>query len=88
MGAVISIPIVDVHSQDITLEALQAELRMNPGRLEEKKTESNRHDPQAGNTLLMSFAELGNVRMCKFLLSIGSNIEANNMVEFLFVQIF
>ncbi len=74
---------VDIHSPGITLRALRAELRKNPTRLEEKKEGNNWVDPLAGNTLLMSSAELGNVPMCKFLLSVGANIEAKSMVHFL-----
>ncbi len=65
---------VDVHSSRITLKALQAELSANPMRLEELK--------EWGNTPLMSSAEFGNVVVCKFLLSIGANIEAKNVVGY------
>ncbi len=71
---------VDIHSPDITLEALQAELRRNPRMLEEKKPGYKRHDPLEGNTPLISSVEFGNVPVCDFLLSVGANIEARNDV--------
>ncbi len=81
MGTTIS---VDIHSPDITVKAIRADLRKNPRRLEEKKEGSIRDDPLAGNTPLMSSAEMGNIAVCEFLLSVGANIEAKNAVEFLF----
>ncbi len=68
---------VDVHSQDITLEALQEELRINPSRLEEKK--GGNYWDQA-NSPLISLADFGNLQVCEFLLSVGANIDAKNTV--------
>ncbi len=62
---------VDIHSKQITLEALREELVINRKRLEEKKT---------GKTPLMVFAEFGNVALCEFLLSIGAKVNASNAV--------
>ncbi len=69
---------IDIHSPAITLKVLGAELRKNPSRLEEKKVGTNFADPQAGNTPLMSSAELKHV---EFLLSVGANVEAKNAVK-------
>ncbi len=71
-----AISAVDVHSERITLDALQEELRTNPSRLEEKK--GNGWDE--GNTPLISSAGFGNLEVCKYLLSVGANIESKNKV--------
>ncbi len=65
--------IVDIHSEHITVEELQDELRVNPMRLEEKENEY-------GNTPLLSSAEYENVAVFEFLLSLGANLEAKNKV--------
>ncbi len=72
--------VVDIHSQHITLETLQNELRSNPTRLEEKKVGNNWDIPHAGNTPLMTSVEFQNIVVCEFLLSVGANIEAKNEV--------
>ncbi len=69
MGTTIS---VDIHSPDITLDALQSELKKNPMRLEERR--------EGNNTLLISSTESGNLAVCTFLLSVGANVEAKNLV--------
>ncbi len=73
--------IFDMHFKHTTHEDLQAELRVHPWRLEEKKAENTKHNLQSGNTPLMSSAEFGNVEICEFLLSVGANIEAKNEVS-------
>ena len=70
---------MDIHSEHITLDALQEELRINPCRLEEKKG-GNGWDPTEGNSPLTSSAGFGNLEVCEFLLSVGANIEAKNKV--------
>ncbi len=62
---------MNIHSDQISLDALREELRENRRRLEERKR---------GKTPLMSFAEFGNVPVCEFLLSVGANAHAKNAV--------
>ncbi len=75
-----AISAVDIHSEHITLDALQQELRINPWRLEEKKGGNGWQSTDEGNTPLISSAEFGNLQECEFLLSVGANIEAKNTV--------
>ncbi len=70
---------VDVHSEHITLDMIQEELRVNPWRLEEKKG-ANDWDTHEGNTPLISSAAFGNLEVCEYLLSVGANIKAKNTV--------
>ncbi len=73
----ITILVVDIHYNNITLEKLQNELRMNPWRLEEiKYNTSDEHLKM--NTPLLSAAAFGNVVVCEFLLSLGADIEAQS----------
>ncbi len=71
---------IDFHSEHITLEALQDELKVNPTLLEERRAGNSSDLPHAGNTLLMSSAQFGNVVVCEFLLSVGANVQAENQV--------
>ncbi len=73
-----AISAVDFHSKHITLDALQEELRVNPWKLEEKN--GGTQWDFGGNTPLISSAAFGNLKVCEYLLSIGSNVEAKNKV--------
>ncbi len=73
--------VVDLHSNQITLDVLRNELRTNPSRLEERK-ERDKHyrDLRAGNTPIMTAVCFENMEMCEFLLSVGANIDSKNEV--------
>ncbi len=76
-----SIPVVDIHSNHITLATLRDQLRANPTRLEEKKVKKDDgFDCQEENTPLISAADFGNVSVVEFLLSVGANVDAINKV--------
>ncbi len=75
-----SIPQINIHAKDISVESLSTELTLNPLRLEEVEDRGIKFDEDDRNTPLMSAASNGNVEAVKYLLSIGANVEARNRV--------
>ncbi len=65
--------LVDIHAKTVSLETIQAELRLHPWRLEERGC-------SVGKTPLTSAAEAGNVAVVEFLLSLGADMEAKEAV--------
>ncbi len=66
-----------IHTKDIPVGAMQAELREHPWRLEEKHDDEG---DESGNTPLISSAMHGNIAVIELLLSLGANVEAKDMV--------
>ncbi len=65
---------VDIHAEDVTLEAIQVELTHHPWRIDEKRSVG------FDDTPLGTAAKAGNVAVLVFLLSLGANVEAKNEV--------
>ncbi len=70
---------MDLHVHDITSEAMEEELRVNPVRLEEKKTVND----IVSCTPLMAASYFGNIDSVRILLSAGANFKATNEVSYL-----
>ncbi len=71
----------NLHSKSVKLETIQAALRDDPSLLEKMTEKYNREENvDEGNTLLITCALFGNLAAVEYLLSVGANIEAKNMV--------
>ncbi len=69
---------INLHAEEITVETMQEEIRVNPVRLEEKK----KFRSFGPCTPLLTAIWFGNVAVVRFLLSSGANIEARTEVSF------
>ncbi len=72
-----SVEVINLHNEHITVKEMQEELRVNPLRLEEKMLV----DVYDRCTPLTAAAYFGNVAVVEYLLSAGANIEATNQVS-------
>ncbi len=64
----------NIHERDVKLELVREELRLDITRLEERFE----HE-----TPLMAAAKSGNIEIVRYLLSLGANLEAENLVHWL-----
>ncbi len=86
---------MEIHTKDVSVSAIEDELRTNPARLEEKKEasffsfeeEEEEEDweecdrDENENTPLMAASFHGNVAVVQCLLLLGANIDARNYVS-------